>query len=82
MKKLFLLVSLFLTFHFVDAQIPCSYETTIERMIKDNPNIESELADNENFTKQFIAQLREGDSNETQNRKCYLIKNGYLFLSN
>jgi len=66
MKKLFLLVSLFLTFHFVDAQIPCSYETTIERMIKDNPNIESELADNENFTKQFIAQLREGDQSRGQ----------------
>ncbi len=57
-KSNIIVVLLFLIGHFVQAQVPCSYEAIIERMKVHNPNVESELFENEVFTKQFIEQLK------------------------
>lgn len=63
-KSILLFVFLILVLNLVQGQSPCSYEATVERMKAFNPNVESELAENEVFIKQFIKQLKaEGQLN-------------------
>ena len=57
-KAIILLVFLLLEIHFGKTQTPCSFEATVERMKAHNPNIESELSENEVYIKQFINQLK------------------------